>query len=124
GLRRWLGEVLLDGGASFVDLLTTLARVRTGAPESVGFLEGGGRPDRPWSLPLLPLDDAPQLAAWLGPAGPRHVLETGVPDPVRDWRPGSPPLAPSLLDAALHDAARTLADIDALVAGRVDVDGG
>lgn len=123
-LRRWLGELLLDERATIVDLLTTIARVLTGDPESFGFLDGGGRPDRPWSLPLLPLDDAPQLAAWLGPAGPRHVLETGVPDPVRDWRPGSPPLAPSLLDAALHDAARTLADIDALVAGRVDIDVG
>lgn len=121
-LRRWLGELLLDESAAIMDALTTVARVLTGNSESFGFLDGAGRPNLPWSLPLLPIDDAPHLAAWLGPVGPRDVMQTGVPDPVRDWRPGFPALPPSMLDAALHDAAYTLAGVDALVAGRVDID--
>ncbi|MGH6690320.1 MAG: hypothetical protein ACREF4_06550, partial [Gammaproteobacteria bacterium] len=119
-LRRWLGELLLDERASIQDALLALARVLTGSENAFGFLEGVGLPDSPFRVPLLPIPGAPELAAWLGPEGPRSILATGVPDEVRDWRPGTEPLPASLLADALSGEARSAAEIAGLVSGRAD----
>ncbi len=122
-VSRWLQALALDDRGLLRDGLAALARVLTGSRDGFGILDGSGRPHDPFRLPLLPTAVAPEVSAWLLPAGPALAFTT-APDPIRTWGPGMPGLPVEVLADALRSEAEAGADVAALASGRGELETG
>jgi hypothetical protein len=123
-VRAWLTQIALDGRGALVLALHSLARALGGTVAAWGVVEGSGRPDHPYLVPLGPDSPlTPQLAVWLLPDGPGRPV-TAARSELRDWRPGRPGLGHGVLAGALADEATAATDVADLLSGRPDVQAG
>jgi large repetitive protein len=120
-LLGWFTALALEGRDALVLLLHALARAIGGTASAWGVVDGSGRPDDPYAVPLGPdSPGTPELAVWLLPDGPSRAPTAAALD-VRDWRPGQPGLALVTLAGAIADEATIGTDVADLVSGRPDV---
>ena len=128
-LSSWLRDAVaatnpmaLDRGPLGV-LVEALGRALAGSPSAFAHVTGAGRPDDPYLLHLDALPGRPALAAWALPGGP-PAPGTLVPDELRGWQPGSPPVGVDVLADALAADSGLDPALAGLVAGRADVRAG
>ncbi len=123
-LKAWAVALLFEQSPRIERAITVLSRQLTGSVESLGRLEGAGRPDAPYRLPLFDDGFTPQLAFWFEPQGPLRPMLTNVPDEIRDWRPGTPGLDGAALAYAVMRETQLAESIATLVASRDDLAAG
>jgi hypothetical protein len=123
-LTRWLAELALRDRDLLEQGLALVANLVAGSRAGVaGIVEGEGRPENPWQIPLSRTPGAVRLAVWVGPDGP--VGSVGfAPTPLQSWRPGLPGFDITTLVRALEAEAETADDIAALLAGRATLEAG
>lgn len=112
-LLAWSPAVL--AGELGPTVLNLVADLLEGGAGTRGLVRGTGHPDDPYRLPVGA--GRPSPAVWFTPDGlePRH---TTAPDPVRNWRPGQPPLTPAALALALEGEGAVDSGLRGLVMDR------
>ena len=123
-LQAWAAGVLAGDHELLERAVSLIASLVTGARDGAdGLLLGAGSPRDPWSLPLAVGAFNAELIAWVGPDGPLPGIGRSTL-PLQSWRPGMDGLPSDMLVQALEVQATQGGDVAALIAGRLDIEGG
>jgi hypothetical protein len=123
-ILAWAKDVLLRQASRIEHLLAPLARVLTGTNVALGQIDGSGRPQDPYRLPLSAIPGTPALTLWVEPDGPPLEFISAVTQQLREWRPGEPGLSPGELTETISREAQAVPEIAAFIAGRADLGAG